>query len=90
MCIFYAAGVCRGSCALTHTFGCIVHIPEGIKSVRSIKRGFLGPKQWDGQQEIPSFFSALLKPEVLNPLTLGYQSDHLLLTDAQNSVDMNE
>ena len=34
-------------------------------------------------------FSALLKPKVLNPLTLGYQSDHLLLADALNSVDMN-
>jgi hypothetical protein len=34
----YAAGVCRGFCALTHTFGCIVYTPEGIKSVRSIER----------------------------------------------------
>ena len=25
-------------------------------SVRSFKRGFLRPKQWNGQQEIPSFF----------------------------------
>ena len=25
----------------------------------------------------------------MNPLTLGYQSDHLLLADALNSVDMN-
>ena len=40
-----------------HFWVCVVYIPEGIKSVRSFKRGFLGPKQRNGQQEIPSFFS---------------------------------
>jgi len=57
MCIIRSRSVPRAYYALTHTFGCIVYTPEGIKSVRSFKRGFLGPKQRNGQQEIPSFFS---------------------------------
>ena len=56
--IVRSRSVPRAYYALTHTYGCIVYIPpEGIESVRFIKRGFLGPKQWNGQQEIPSFFS---------------------------------
>ena len=52
--------VLRANLMPSHTFGCIVYIQsEGIESVRSIKRAFLGPKQRNGQQEIPSFFSAL-------------------------------
>ena len=36
----------RAYYALMHTFGCIVYIPsEGIKSARSIKEAFSGPKQ---------------------------------------------
>lgn len=54
--IIRSRSVPRAYYALTHTFGCIVYTPEGIKSVRSFKRGFLGPKQRNEQQEIPSFF----------------------------------
>ena len=57
MCILYAAGVCRGSCALTHTFGCFVYTPEGIKSVRSYGKAVVGLNVGTGSRRYPRSFS---------------------------------
>ena len=90
-CVYHTQPECAEGCVPSRTLLGALYILLRVSNLFVLLRGqFLRPKCRSGQQEIPSFFSALLKPEVLNPLTLGYQSDHLLLTDAQNSVDMNE
>ena len=50
--------------ALTHTFGCIVYTPEGIKSVRSIREASYGLNSGTGSRRYPPF-SALLNPETI-------------------------
>ena len=56
-CVYYTQPECAEGLVPSRTLlGALYIYPEGIKSVRSFKRGFLGPKQWNGQQEIPSFF----------------------------------
>ena len=75
----------RAYYALTHTFGCIVYIPsEGIKSARSIKEAFSGPKQTErAAGDTLVLFCFVGTWNCKKPLTLGYQSDHLLLTEYQ-------
>ena len=48
--------MCRGSCALTHTFGCIVYTPEGIKSVRSYGKAVVGLNVGTGSRRYPRSF----------------------------------
>ena len=68
-----------------------LYIPsEGINSARSNKEAVVGLNRQDEQHEIPSFFSSMWQYNHNNPLTLGYQSDQLLLTDAYLSVYLNE
>ena len=46
----------RAYCALTHTFGCIVYTPEGIKSVRSIGKASDGQKGGTSSRRYPRSF----------------------------------
>ena len=83
--IIRSRSVPRANYALTHTFGCIVYIPPGgIKSVRSKEKAVVGPNVRTGSRRYPRF---ILHSGKANScfyfLTLGYQSDHLLLTDAR-------
>ncbi len=82
-CVYRAQPECaEGHSALTHTFGCIVYIPsEGIKSVRSFKGAVVGLSCGTGSRRYPRFFCIVANQGTKNPLTLGYQSDHLLLAE---------
>ena len=71
--------------ALMHTFGCIVYVLRGYQICTFYRLGCGRPKSQNGQQVIPSFFMPYSETEILNLLTLGYQSDHLLLTDGRSA-----
>ena len=74
------------SYALMHTFGCIVYILPRVSYLYVLTRGAsYGLSKWNGQQVIPSFFMPYSETEILNLLTLGYQSDHLLLADGRSA-----
>ena len=62
--IIRSRSVQRAYYALTHTFGCIVYTPGGIKSVRSIKGASYGLSYGTGSRRYPPF-SALLNPETI-------------------------
>ena len=83
MCMLCTTGVCWGICALTHTFGRVVYTPEGIKSVLSIEMAVVGLNGGMGSRRYPRFFCTVANREWKTFLTLGYQSDQLLLTDAR-------
>ena len=46
----------RAYYALTHTFGCIVYTPEGIKSARSIGKAVVGLNDGTGSRRYPRSF----------------------------------
>ena len=46
----------RANYALTHTFGCIVYTPEGIKSVSSYGRAVVGLNVRTSSRRYPRFF----------------------------------
>ena len=54
----------------------------GIESARSKEKAVVGPNVGTGSRRYPRSFLHCGKTRIKNPLTLGYQSDHLLLTDA--------
>ena len=54
--IVRSRSVPRAYYVLTHTFGCIVYTPEGIKSVRSIGKASDGQKGGTGSRRYPRSF----------------------------------
>jgi hypothetical protein len=79
--VVYTPGVCRGQTALTHTFwGALYTDQRGYSLCSFTGWAVVSLELRNGQMRVPRFLYAVHK--MLEPLTLGYQSDLLLLADA--------